>query len=75
MSFGYNAYGQLGLGNNLDQYNPNQISFFQPGIQLNRTKFSLSFSSFITINGTFYTTAESTTGDQAIKCFICISLI
>ena len=58
MSFGNNAYGQLGLGNNVKQSIPNQISFSQPGIQLNRTKFSLSESSFII---TYGTTIESTT--------------
>jgi len=58
MSFGYNGFGQLGLGNNLNQSIPNQILFFQPGIQLNRTKFSLSESSFIITNEI---------GDQIIK--------
>ena len=47
MSFGDNRDGQLGLGNTLNQSIPKQILFSHPGIELNRTKFSLSLSSFI----------------------------
>lgn len=58
MSCGYNIYGQLGLGDvNLVQVLvPNLISFNTNGLELNRTNFLMSDSTFLILTGPFYMT-------------------
>ncbi len=59
MLCGNNFYGQLGLGNNIQQLSPVLLPYFSgENVELNRTKFSMSDSTFFIKIGPFFRTGQ-----------------